>query len=88
MSSPDDAFWDAVAQAAHFFAMYAIAYTAQTKFGWIAYGVAAAMLGVYAVVKEVWYDPKYESAAVVGSGTKDMIYLFAGIITAGLVAWI
>jgi hypothetical protein len=78
----DDKTFNQVSQFAHFGCAAALV-LAGAAFGhvWIA---AIAML-VWAVMKEFWYDEKYETPEVRGSGLEDFLFYAIGIVTAVLV---
>jgi hypothetical protein len=71
--------YNELAQTAHFFAAFVIAHIAAHVFGWYA------LVGIvgYALVKEFWFDLKYETQEVSGGirgGIMDAAFLIAGAI--------
>jgi hypothetical protein len=79
----DPAFFNQVAQFAHFGTMFSIAITLAIFWGWV--GLAVAMVGEvgYASWHEFYYDPRHENSATRGSDLEDFAFLIAG----NAVAW-
>ena len=74
--------YDQLAQYAHFFS----AFSAALLFGWYAIGVVV----IYAVIKEFWFDLKYETPEVSGGfsgGMMDATFLILGAVCGELVKW-
>jgi hypothetical protein len=79
------AFFDTVAQIAHFSMTYAISYTLATKWGWMGYGSGALGCLLYSLAHEFWWDPRHENAATRGSDVRDFVFLCLGPAVAAIV---
>jgi hypothetical protein len=85
----DPAFFNQVAQIAHFSATYALTLTAmlftklQSKHRWL---VVFGLIVAYACFHEGWYDPHFENAATRGSDVEDWCFLVAGSVAAEIAA--
>jgi hypothetical protein len=69
--------FDEVSQFAHFFTAYAIVLTG-CFFGLIPGVVAAIGMFLFAIIKEFWFDMKYEDEATRGSSPRDFIFYCLG----------
>src|SRR4051812_1801394 len=78
-----------LANGVHFFLCYAIVYTnwtfaTGTKYETIWLGSIVAFLAVFVLVKEFWYDLKYETGETVATSIEDALGWFGG----GGFAWL
>jgi len=77
--------YNGLAQAAHAFAAYSIVLTAAYKFGYRVMIVIALLLVAFAIVKEFWFDLKYERPEVSGGwsgGVEDFSFYVIGVCVA------
>lgn len=80
----NDPTFDTVAQSAHVWFGGWIVYTFAL---WTSAWIGAAAVLLFAAVKEFWYDEKYESVYVRGSGWRDFaFYALGAVATAALLA--
>jgi hypothetical protein len=85
----DPAFFNFVAQTAHFSATYALTLTAmlftrlQQKHRW---AVVFGLIVAYACFHEFFYDPRYENAVTRGSDVEDWCFLVLGSVVAEVAA--
>jgi hypothetical protein len=77
----DPAFFNQVAQIAHFFTMYAIMFTIAAFAAWPWVISAFVVCLTYAGWHEFLYDPQNENAATRGSDLQDFLFLVAGAVT-------
>jgi hypothetical protein len=78
------AFFDFVAQMAHFFTWYAISLTLLVFWGWKGGIVASVVCVAYASIHEFVWDPRMENQATRGSDVRDFFFLLFG----NAVSWI
>src|ERR1035437_8058287 len=78
----DPKFFNLVSQFAHFFAMYALTFTAGKFWHWRGIELVGGLCVLYAAIKEFWFDARYENQLTRGSDLEDFIFLVLGVAVA------
>ena len=78
----DPKFFDLVSQFAHFFAMYALTFTAGKFWHWRGIEIVGGLCVLYAAFHEFIWDPLMENKLTRGSDLEDFFFLVLGVAVA------